>query len=64
MTSMAGCVGGLGIGGDYAEREGRKGGGRRAWVGVGAEKPHAGAHEPMGPWVHEGHGRRGRVREG
>ena len=43
------------------------GGGRGAWVvGVGAEKPPAWAGEAGGqePWVHEGHRRRGRVREG
>ena len=64
MTSMAGCVGGLGMGGIMRSGKGGwAGGGVRGWVG--AEKPHAGAvdHE-MGPWVHEGHGRRGRVREG
>ena len=34
MRSMAWCVGNLGKGGEYAEREGRMGGG--AWVvGVG-----------------------------
>ena len=37
-----GVRGGLGQGGEYAEREGRMGGGRGAWVvGVGAEKPPA-----------------------
>ena len=53
--------GGLGQGGEYAEREGRMDGGRGAWVvGVGQAGGHAlGAGRAWmknGPWVHEKHG--------
>ena len=60
MKSMAGCVGGLGKGNvcGAGRADGR---GAGAWVvGVRAE----GSRGARTHWVHEGHGRRGRVREG